>query len=309
MRDINSAEYSRNYGFWNEDEQKAIMSARVAIAGVGGDGYQLGLKLAMMGVEIFDIADPEVFEPENSNRVPGATTLNYGRSKAEVFEESVKAINPDADIRIFKDGVNDDNIEDFTSRASIIFDESELTYLHVGTSLARAARQLGIPDVLVMNIGFSAQVTSFKPDSKMTFEKFMGIPEGATTKDIKEMTVDFSRCLTYLPHYSDLRTLSAVKEGASLPSIAQGVDVASAVGSSQAFLHFTHNLGNNRPSPVWAPNVAYMDAYTLKGGATKYPRLSHFRHLGVAAFNNITGRNAKASYTSSDRSNRDKSIS
>ncbi len=41
-RTIDSPEFSRNYGFWNEDEQRALLSAHVAIAGVGGDGFQLG---------------------------------------------------------------------------------------------------------------------------------------------------------------------------------------------------------------------------------------------------------------------------
>ena len=111
MNSVNAPEYARNYGFWNEDEQRAIMAARVAIAGVGGDGFQMGLKLARMGVQTFDIADPEVFEPENANRVPGATTETYGLRKADVFADEVHKINPDADVRIFTDGVTEDGSE------------------------------------------------------------------------------------------------------------------------------------------------------------------------------------------------------
>jgi molybdopterin/thiamine biosynthesis adenylyltransferase len=304
MNSIEAPQFSRNYGFWNEDEQRAVMDARVAIAGVGGDGFQLGLKLAMMGVQTFDIADPEVFEPENTNRVPGATHATYGRKKADVFLEKVHDINPDADVRIYEDGVTEDNVEDFTSRATLLFDESELTYLHIGTSLARAARERGIPDVLIMNIGFAAQATAFKPEGRMTFERFMGIPKGMPLDEVKDMEVQFNRCLAYLPTYSDLRTLTAVQEGASLPSIAPGVDVASALGSSQAFLHMTQGINNRRPDPIWAPKIGHIDAYSLDSGITRFPRLSHYRHLGVAATKNLLGLHSTAAYTAEDRSRR-----
>lgn len=304
MQSINSPEFSRNYGFWNEDEQRALMGARVAIAGVGGDGFQLGKKLAMNGVGTFDIADPEVFEPENANRVPGATTETYGQNKAEVFRNEVLKINPDADVRIYTDGVTEDNVEDFVSRATLVYDESELRYLHIGTAVARAARKRGIPDVLVMNVGFAAQVTSFHPDSKHTFERMMGFSDDMPLDEVKEQELDLSRCLPYLPPYADLKTLEAVQEGAPLPSIAQGVDVASALGSSQGFLHIVRNANNRRPEPIWAPHMGYMDAYNLKSGITAHPRISHYRTLGMALIRQQLGKSPDASYTEEDRSRR-----
>ncbi len=304
MQTINSPEFSRNYGFVNEAEQAAIMGARVAIAGVGGDGFQLGLKLARKGVQTFDIADPEVFEPENSNRVPGATTSTYGRSKAEVFLEQVHDINPSAKVRIFKDGVTEDNVEEFMSRATLVLDESELTYLHIGTSIARTARKLNIPDMMVMNIGFAAQVTSFHPRSKHTFERFMGIPRGMPLDEVKDLDVKLDRCLPYLPKYGDIGTLKAVQEGASLPSIAEGVDVASALGSSQAFLHMTQQINNRREQPLWAPRIGYVDVYNFKSGTARFPRLSHYRHLGHAAARHYLHLNPEASYTEIDRNRR-----
>jgi len=304
MNTINSPEYQRNFGFWNEAEQEALMNASVAIGGVGGDGFQLGLKLARKGVRSFDIADPEAFEPENSNRVPGATTSTVGRNKAEVFMEQVHDINPDADVRIYEDGVTEDNIEDFLGRATLLFDETELTYLHIGTGLAREARRRNIPNAMVMNIGFAAQVTSFDPQSKYTFEKMMGVPKDMPLDEVKDLKLDFSRCLPYLPKYADLRTLAAVQEGASLPSIAEGVDVASALGAAQGFLHITKDVKNKRQQPVWAPRIAYMDSMSLTANTTRFPRLSYYRHLGNALVHNLTGNYPHASYTQEDRERR-----
>ena len=306
MNSIHSPEFARNYGFWNEQEQAALMAARVAIAGVGGDGYQLGLKLARKGVQRFNIADPEVFEPENINRVPGATQRTLGRAKAEVFAEEVRDINPNADIRIYRDGVTADNVEDFLHDATLSYDESELTHMQIGTALAREARRRRIPNVLVMNIGFAAQVTSFKPYGKHTFERFMGIPKDMPLHEVADLNVDLSRCVPYLPSYGDMNTLLAVQndEDAPLPSIAEGVDIASAIGASQGFLHIVKDIGNNRPEPVWAPKVAFIDSYNFKSGITRTPRLSHLRRGMRMALENKLNRTPKASFTSQERAKR-----
>jgi molybdopterin/thiamine biosynthesis adenylyltransferase len=304
-RAVSSPEFSRNYGFWSEDEQRALTSARVAIAGVGGDGFQLGLKLARMGVSRFSIADPEVFEPENVNRVEGAAASSFGRNKAEVFRERVLDIDPEAEVEVFACGVTGENVETFMRGASLVLDESELTRPEIGTLIARRARAQGIPDLLVMNVGFAAQVTSFAPASKWTFERFMGFSPETPLDEIAEAGVDLARCLPYIPPYTDLRSLQAVlgEDGAppaALPSISIGVDAASAIGSAQAFLHLTAGVSNRRRSPVWAPRVAYTDAYRLRTRILRAGRPSHIRHLLVAAARQRLGRNPLGSYTLAD---------
>ena len=308
-RTITSPEFSRNYGFWSEDEQRALMGSRVAIAGVGGDGFQLGLKLARMGVSRFSIADPEVFEPENVNRVEGATSSTFGRNKAEVFRDRVFDINPDAEVEVFLDGVTPDNIEAFMRGASLVLDESELTRPEIGSLIARRARAQGIPDLLVMNVGFAAQVTSFAPGSSWTFERFMGFGSETPLDEIAEQGVDFARCLPYIPAYTDLRSLEAVvgedgAEPAPLPSISIGVDVASAIGTTQAFLHLTAGVSNRRRSPVWAPRIAYTDAYQLRTRIVRAGRFAHIRHLLLAAGRQKLGLNPLANYTLAEISGR-----
>lgn len=308
MRSPASPEFARNYGFWSEQEQQALIGSRVAIAGVGGVGYQLGSKLARMGVSSFAIADPEEFEPQNANRVPGASTLSYGRSKAEVFREEVRAINPRAVVHVYRDGVTVDNAAEFLEGATLVFDESETTHPEIGTTIARTARRLGIPDLLVVNVGFAATVTAFHPRSRFTFERFMGLPEEAPLDEIARAQVDFARFLPYVPPYSDLRGLVAMtSEGPdgvrpSLPSIAPGVDLASAIGSTQAFLHLTAaaGLSNRRRAPIWAPRLAYIDAYSLKARVIRASRATHLRHVLAAALRDRMGRNPRAAYTHAD---------
>ena len=305
MKTINSPEFSRNYGFINEAEQEALFNANIAIAGVGGDGFQLGLKLAQKGVQHFSIADPEIFEKENTNRVPGATQSTYGRNKAEVFQERVHDINPDAVVKIWINGVQKENVEEFMHGATLVLDESELTHLEIGTMIARQARKQGIPNLLVMNIGFAAQATSFRPSGGKTFEQLMGIPNGMPLDEVCEMKVKFERCLPYIPRYGDIRTLIAAQEGAPLPSIAEGVDVASALGTTQAFLHIVHVVNNRRPPPTWAPRFKYLDSYTCRGGDIYFPLISYYARLSEVIIRNSLGCNPKANYTEADRKRRE----
>lgn len=299
--------YKRNYGFWSEAEQEKIANAKVKLIGGGGDGFQLGQDLIQMGFRHLDIADPETFDRTNMNRVPYVAMEDIGKNKAAVFKKYAlsKVEQPDSlDIRIFSDGATVDNIDDIMEDADIVIDESELTYPQVGTMVAREARKKQVPDLMVMNIGFAAIGTSFNPHSRHTFEKVMGLPEGAPLDEIEDMEVDYSRCLPYLPKYGDLTSLDAVKKGASFPGNKIGVNVAASIGEVEAFLHVTSGMKNNRKHPTWAPKWRWMDAYSGGGGVIRFPRVGYYRSILSAGALSLCGLNPKASYSLEEQEKR-----
>lgn len=308
MERYRDKKYSRNYGFWSEDEQRAINNSKVAIAGVGGDGFQLGLGLVRMGVNNLSVADPEVFEEQNTNRVPGAIVKNYGRNKAIVFKEMAQEIDPNVNVDVFSDGVTEDNVDEFMMGANLCIDESELRYLHIATMLARTARKLMIPNMTVMNVGFAGVATSFDPDAEKnrhtTFEELMKIPKGMPLDEVKGRDVDFSCYLPYIPSYGDINVFKEVSDGAPLPSIVQGVNIASGIGQTQAFLHMVKSVRNKRPEPIWASSFIYNDAYANCAGVIELPKLSHYRKLITMIGRSALGLNPLASYNKSDRNNR-----
>lgn len=311
MEKYNDIAYKRNRGFWSTEEQKKICESTVSIAGVGGDGFGLGLGLVQMGVQNLNIADPESFERENSNRVIGATVNNYNVNKAVAFMNMAKSINPDVNINIFEDGVTMDNVEDFMQNANLLIDESELRYLHIATMLARTARKLMIPNLTVMNIGFAGVATSFHPEAKqkngfVTFESLMGLPDDVPIDEVKNMDIDFSRYLPYLPSYGDLSVFEEVKNGAPFPSIIQGVNIAAGLGTTQAFLHLIDSKRNHRPSPTWAPEFIYNDAYLNKSGVIEIPRASHYSSLAKIVLRSVLNLNPHVSYSKADREMYDK---
>ena len=290
-------EFTRNLGFWRRSEQQHLHDSTIAIAGAGGDGFDLAVALVMMaGPREVRIADPETFVPENSNRVAWANTDTYGRLKVDALRETIAKIRPNTRVVSFAEGVTTDNADDFVAGADLVLDESELRYLHVGTALARAARRHGIPNLLVMNIGFGAIATSFAPRSRYTFERMMGLPADITLAEAATREVDLSRCVPYIPPYGHLDTFRATRAGAPLPSVVQGVKAAVSLGATEALLHLTRGDRNRRRSPVFAPQWAYSDPMSLAAGRIRHARVRHWSGAAVLAGRSVLGWNPRASY-------------
>ena len=313
MRDLTSEEARRNFGFWNEPTQQGLHDVTVGIAGSGGTGNMVGMALAQMGVQRFVIADPEVFDKANSNRVMGARTETIGRNKAEVLAEDIRAINSGAQVDVYPEGINEDNVEEFLAkrRVDAVLNGLELTHPELGTMLARKARArkignrvVGVPLVDVEYIAHAGQGYVIDPNSPVTFEKLMGIDERAPLDEVADMTIDPSRYLAYLPPYGDLRTLQAIRDGAPLPSNAIGAGVAGDIAKAEVLKLVRTMKGEKGIKPTYAPHVRWYDAYTGKGGQTRHPRFSYYRHLGIVVAKNMLGLHEPASYTPEERARR-----
>lgn len=314
MRTLNSPENRRNMGFWNEATQQSILDMELVIGGTGGTGNAVGIRAAHMGVQRFKVADPEYFDRANSNRVMGARDGTIGHNKAEVLAEDIREINPDAQVTVYPEGLNEDNIGEFLATADVALNGLELTRPELGTMLARESRgrtqrinhrtiEAPLAVIDVEYIAHAGQVTVFDPRSKHTFERIMGIVGGedAPYDEIAEQHIDPSRYLAYLPPYGDLDTLKALKNGAPLPSNMIGAGVAADLALAEILKIARERVGERTLPPTYAPHFRWYDAYTGKSGQTRFPRASYYRHLGRVVGKNLLNRHEAASYTSDDR--------
>ena len=257
----NFEQFNRNLGFMNYEELIHLSGASVAIAGVGGDGGELAITLAQMGVGNFRLADPEVFEVGNLNRQAGASYKTLGRNKADVIAEQIKDINPYAQVAIYTEGVNEDNISEFIAGSNLVIDETEFTTPEIGTMIAREARGNNLPVLMAMNVGFGSYVTSFSPDG-VSFEKYLGLSEKMTLEEIKNTEVPIYRWVPHVPSYSDMNIFAKVASGSvSTPSVAPGVKMAAADASVQAMAHLLKDITPQRESWIrYAPKGRSFDA-------------------------------------------------
>ena len=163
--------FSRNIGWVSVAEQESLRGKRVAIAGMGGVGGVHLLTLARMGIGAFHIADFDTFGIENFNRQVGATMSTVGMRKTDVLASMVKDINPQADVRVFADGVTPANLPEFLAGVDLYVDGLDFFAFAARQATFAACAEFAVPAVTAAPLGMGAAVLSFLP-GKMTFEQY-----------------------------------------------------------------------------------------------------------------------------------------
>jgi molybdopterin/thiamine biosynthesis adenylyltransferase len=171
--------FERNIGWVTEAEQDRLRHKRVAIAGMGGVGGFHLLTLARLGVTRFNIADLDRFELANFNRQAGASMSTLDRSKVDVLADLVRDVNPECELKIFRAGVNGDNLKEFLDDVDIYVDGLDFFAFDVREEVFAYCSRVGIPAVTVAPLGMSAALVSFLPEG-MSFEGYFrisGLPD------------------------------------------------------------------------------------------------------------------------------------
>ena len=174
--------FGRNIGLLSESEQEQVRSSRVALAGLGGVGGAHLETLARMGIGAFHLADPDHYELANINRQLGAQQSSFGRSKAAVQRDVLEAINPEADVQVFDEGVHPDNMEAFLKDVDVVVDGIEFFCFEARAQMHAAAREAGIPVVIAGPIGYGACLFIFRPND-ISFEQYFRWDQATSRTD------------------------------------------------------------------------------------------------------------------------------
>ena len=86
--------------FLGADSDTLLASLEVGIVGLCGGGSHLVHQLPLVGTSKFVLADPDVAEDRNRNRLLGCTAedVKHARAKTAIAERVIKAANPAAEI-------------------------------------------------------------------------------------------------------------------------------------------------------------------------------------------------------------------
>ncbi len=90
-----------------------LKKASVCLFGVGGVGSYAAEAIARCGIGHLDIVDNDTVSVSNINRQLCALESTVGKYKVDVVEQRVKDINPDIDVRKYKQFVLPENIDEF----------------------------------------------------------------------------------------------------------------------------------------------------------------------------------------------------
>jgi len=278
-------EFSRNIGLLSEDEQRRLLEARIAIAGAGGVGGLHILSLARLGIGNFNVADHDTFEAVNISRQYGASVSSLGKNKAEVLAAMVKDINPQADVKIFTEGVNKDNAETFLHDADIFIDGIDFFEIDIRRLLFRQTREKGIFGVTSAPLGFGATLQTFSP-SGMSFDEYFGISDDM---GYKEKIAAFASGLAPHPYHIRYMDLSKVNLGKRTgPALSLACTLAASLVATEVIKILT-GKGPVNPVPHYIQidllRNKFKNGYLLWGGRNPLQRIKKWLILKKAASN------------------------
>jgi molybdopterin/thiamine biosynthesis adenylyltransferase len=163
--------FSRNIGWVTRDEQAILRNKRVAIAGGGGVGGVHLLTLARLGISKFHIADFDRFDIVNFNRQVGANMSTLGEPKVDVMARMARDINPEIDIKVFQEGINEANLGEFLSGVDLYVDALDFFAFAIRQRTFAMCAERGIPATTAAPLGMGTALLNFMP-GKMTFEEY-----------------------------------------------------------------------------------------------------------------------------------------
>lgn len=245
--------FSRNIGWVTAAEQQILRRSRVAIAGLGGTGGSIAITLARLGVGAFHLADFDTFALANFNRQAGAVMSTLDRAKIDVIADTVRAINPDADIVRFTDGVTAANVEAFFSGVAVYMDNLDFFAFDARQLVYSRCAQMRIPTVMVAPLGMGAAMVNFEPGG-MTFDEYFGWPGASELEKAMRFVVGLSPAMlqrTYLADATRVRLDSRAG-----PSTGMACQICSGVAATEAL-----KILLKRGRVCWAPRAVQFDAY------------------------------------------------
>jgi molybdopterin/thiamine biosynthesis adenylyltransferase len=145
-----------------EEGQIKLLDSRMLLIGAGGLGSPASLYLAAAGVGTLGIVDDDVVDATNLQRQIVHSTERLGESKAESAKQTIEALNPDVQVRLFKERLTSENVDRILGEGwDVIVDGADnfpTRYL-----LNDASVWHRIPIVHGSIFRFEGQVTVFKP--------------------------------------------------------------------------------------------------------------------------------------------------
>jgi molybdopterin/thiamine biosynthesis adenylyltransferase len=115
--------HDRQILVFGEQGQKALQRQKVAIAGVGGIGSEVFVKLVRLGIRKIVIVDPDIVEHSNLNRLAGSTLKDAkkARPKVRVLAKYASQITPYIEVTPIQASILDERAENELKSCDVIF--------------------------------------------------------------------------------------------------------------------------------------------------------------------------------------------
>lgn len=154
------SQFSRTELLIGKDGLKKLQNAKVAVFGIGGVGSFVVESLARAGIGNLILIDKDEVDITNLNRQIIATYKTIGKSKVEVAKARVLEINPNANVKTYKEFFMPESTGILDNSISYIVDAVDTVTAKI--ELAVRADKLNIPIISSMGTGNKLDPTKFE---------------------------------------------------------------------------------------------------------------------------------------------------
>ena len=153
-------QFSRTELLIGKEKLEKLNNSKVAIFGIGGVGSFVVEGLVRAGIQKFILVDNDDVDITNLNRQIIATHKTIGISKVEVARDRILEINPNADVKIYKEFFMPESKEILDKSIDYIVDSIDTITAKI--ELVIRANKLNIPIISSMGTGNKLDPTRFE---------------------------------------------------------------------------------------------------------------------------------------------------
>ncbi|OGF64441.1 hypothetical protein A2661_02775 [Candidatus Giovannonibacteria bacterium RIFCSPHIGHO2_01_FULL_45_24] len=175
---------ARNRNIITEDEQRNYRNVKIGTAGLSVGSAIAEVLSGTGGPKILKIADPDVVELTNLNRIK-ATLLDVGSEKTEITAKQIWELDPFAEIYCLDGGINKNNIEEFISgepKLDIFIDEMDDLEMKFLSRIICAKN--GIPILMATDNGEGVILDVERYDLDRNYPPFHGLLGNLKIEDL-----------------------------------------------------------------------------------------------------------------------------
>lgn len=162
---------ARNKNLVTNQEQEKFYNTNISIAGLSV-GQSAALTIATSGgAKNMSLADFDTLEGTNLNRIKG-TISDIGLHKTNIVAKQIYSINPFSKLRLFHEGLTDQNIDKFLEGTKLIVDE--IDNFHFKAVLRVKAQERKLPLISAFDTADGIVLDVERYDLKIGQKPFFG---------------------------------------------------------------------------------------------------------------------------------------
>lgn len=208
-----------------KENLEKLKQCRVAIFGIGGVGSYVAEGLVRAGVYKFILIDNDKIDITNINRQIHATHKTIGEYKVEEMKKRMQEINPNAEIKIIKEFVTENNIEEILNK-KIDYIIDAIDTVKSKLEIIKKAKQKNIP--IISSMGTANKLDPTKLEITDIYKTSICPLAKVLRKKLRQLEINDLKIV-----YSTEKPLQIAEQKSNLGSISYVPSVAGLIIASE----------------------------------------------------------------------------